>query len=270
MQVLMDAVARYAGGQASSDELRKTFGDYLQRFPLHRPAVLQWLTEAVASGRVSDKIPPMLTRELEEPPAPVPKATVKPAAPQFVWTLPWQRFRNTILISAAVVAVAAYVGFNLMGGQMDGQMDGQGANRVEGNVIHDSVAASSVALTAEQQQDVTDTLALAAGNLQQAQQAASNEELVYVLSEGANNLKDLLEHVKQIDPENAQAQQHRENAATLYSGKARELLQSGDVVQAHAMVAHGLALMPGNRELTNLDKDVLERCKQNSVACANP
>jgi hypothetical protein len=275
MQVLMDSIAHFAGGQASREELCKIFHDYLQRFPSHRPAVVQWLDEAVVSGRVSGRIPEMLAEELKEPPAETDKARPAAAAdapkPLVAWRLPWQRYLPGALVTAAVLFVAVAIYGKAHRESQDDQSAAKPIVVASVDMASDRRETRSETLSPEAQKDVEETLTLAADNLRQAKNAPSNQELVYFLSEGTNNLNDLLEHIAQVDPNDTRARQFREDAATLYLGKARDLLGADQLAEANSMTIHGLEIMPDNGELLRLRREVLaQRCSHDAVNCDSP
>jgi hypothetical protein len=126
------------------------------------------------------------------------------------------------------------------------------------------VPRSTVELTEEQKQEVTEKLELAELLFEGVSMEQSPDEMLAVLSEGANNVNNVLQSVLVIDPGNPTALKRQSRIADLYSRKARELTDAGDGKSASQLVNAGLRLRPRNRDLLRLRAEL---CRQNAAAC---
>ena len=120
-------------------------------------------------------------------------------------------------------------------------------------------------LTPEQQRDIDDKLYLANQSLEQAKTAQSAADVAYLLSEGANNVNDLLSNVLTIDPTNEQAQRLKDATAHLYWSNARALFAQHKLADAMKLVGYGTKVVPESRELFRLKRDI---CDSDASACA--
>jgi hypothetical protein len=111
---------------------------------------------------------------------------------------------------------------------------------------------------------VTEKLTLAQEFFDDVKLSQTPEEMLSSLSEGANNVNQILENVLATDPGNPTAMKLRARVADLYSQKARQLADSGDVHNASLLVKAGLRLRPQNRELFRLRREL---CRANPAAC---
>jgi hypothetical protein len=120
-------------------------------------------------------------------------------------------------------------------------------------------------LTPEQQRDIDDKLYLANQSLEQAKTAQSATDVAYLLSEGANNVNDLLSDVLTIDPANEQALQLKGTTAHLYWSNARALFAQHKLADAMKLVSYGTKVAPESPELFKLKRDI---CDRDASACA--
>jgi hypothetical protein len=123
---------------------------------------------------------------------------------------------------------------------------------------------AAVNLTPEQKRDVAEKLTLAQEFFDDVQLSQSPEEMLAALSEGANNVNQILENVLATDPGNRTAMKLRGQVADLYSQKARQLADAGDVHNASLLVKAGLRLRPRHRELFLLRREL---CRASAADC---
>ena len=165
-----------------------------------------------------------------------------------------RRFRVPIVLAGLALAGAAvYVSKEYFRDYYEGQMLPHG----QGPVQHKK-------LTLEQQREVDDDLFLAKDSLQSADVTGPAEQLAYVLSEGANNVNQILDSVLEKDPGDAKALAMKSDIANLYTQKARLEMNAGHAAVAATLIRNGRKAEPSNRELFRLQQEV---CDQNPVAC---
>ena len=121
-----------------------------------------------------------------------------------------------------------------------------------------------VDISAGQQKQVAEYLAQAGDNLKEAKLTLSPQDLTYILSDGANNVHEIVRAALAIEPDNKSALKMKSEIATLYAQKARTLLDAGGAAQAMALVRKGLAEKPNDRDLNHLNRDI---CKKDLQAC---
>lgn len=123
-----------------------------------------------------------------------------------------------------------------------------------------------VEVTAAQRDQLEDYLTQAENNLKSARLAMAPDELTYVLSEGVNNVDEILKAALAIQPDNAQALQLEAKIARLYEDKARVLLDKDhrSSAVALALVRSGLKAQPYDHALRRLEMNI---CKDQPAAC---
>jgi hypothetical protein len=122
-----------------------------------------------------------------------------------------------------------------------------------------------VDITAAQQKQVAEYLTEAGDNLKEAKVSLSAEDLTYILSDGANNVHEIVRAALAIEPDNKSALKMKSEIAALYAQKARTLLDAGGTAQAMTLVRKGLMEKPYDRDLGRLNRDI---CKKDLQACA--
>jgi hypothetical protein len=120
-------------------------------------------------------------------------------------------------------------------------------------------------LTPAQRQEVEDSMFLANESMRDARAATSADQLSYLLSEGANNVNQILDSVLAVDPDNPEALQMKAAGADLYAQKARELRHDGNNGEAVAMIRFGRK-MADNRDLYRMEQ---EMCQTDARLCQN-
>jgi hypothetical protein len=112
-------------------------------------------------------------------------------------------------------------------------------------------------------------LGQAGDSLKEAKLSLSPDDLTYILSDGANNVHEIVRAALAIEPDNKTALKMKAAIATLYAQKARTLLAAGGstqaMTQAMTLVRKGLMEKPHDRDLNRLTRDI---CKKDLQACA--
>ena len=119
------------------------------------------------------------------------------------------------------------------------------------------------ALTAEQQQEIDDHIALAKDYMRDATAGTRSEELKYILSDGPNSVNDILNSVLQIHPTQQQALQLKADVANLYAERARVLTNEHRVPEALDLVRYGRQVLPSSQELFRLEQSI---CRMDALA----
>jgi serine/threonine protein kinase len=135
---------------------------------------------------------------------------------------------------------------------------------VENDLALPELPQRHVDINAAQKKQVAEYLAQAGDNLKEAKLSLSPDDLTYILSDGANNVYEIVHAALLIEPDNKSALKMRSEIATLFAQKARTLLDGGRAAQAMALVAKGLAVKNNDRDLTRLKHDI---CKKDIQAC---
>jgi serine/threonine protein kinase len=112
------------------------------------------------------------------------------------------------------------------------------------------------ALPAEKFQEVEDNLALATDFLGDATPDKNVEQLTSILSEGLNNVNDIVEDVLRIDPGEPRALEIKRKIAAIYAVRVRELLGKRQLGAAHNLVRTARKVQPDSQELFRLDQDI--------------
>jgi serine/threonine protein kinase len=112
------------------------------------------------------------------------------------------------------------------------------------------------ALSPEQLQDIEESLLLATDYLRDATPATSIEDLKYILSEGPNNVNDIVEGVLRIDPREPRALEIKQKIAGTYSARASELLRERKFDAALDLVRTARQTQPDSQELFALEQDI--------------
>jgi hypothetical protein len=118
-------------------------------------------------------------------------------------------------------------------------------------------------LTAEQHHEIDDLLYLGKDALNQAKGVQSADEMISLLSKGANNLHDILMTVRELDPSNPQALQMTDDAARAYAGFARSKQGSNRLEDAFKLITEGQKF-EHTRELLRLRQDL---CRTSPEVC---
>jgi serine/threonine protein kinase len=158
--------------------------------------------------------------------------------------------------AAAVVLGALTIGAHLYRGYIEEETIG---------VIDDGPAPPhNTVLTPEQKQDVEGKLDLAQVYFDSVTPDLTPAELVSALSDGPFGVTQILDDVLKTDPGNPAALKLRRKVVDIYSRKARQLADAGDVKNASQLANAGLRLQPRHRALFLLRRDL---CSKDATAC---
>jgi serine/threonine protein kinase len=123
-----------------------------------------------------------------------------------------------------------------------------------------------VNITAAQGRQIADYLAQAKEALGSVKLEMSGDELAYVLTDGVNNVDEILKAALAIQPDNSDALDLEARIARLYEQKARAVLEQGAAAAALTLVRNGLKAQPYDRGLRRLQKEI---CKRGDAVCAS-
>jgi hypothetical protein len=119
-------------------------------------------------------------------------------------------------------------------------------------------------LSPEQQQDVDGKLDLAQEYFASVSLDGPPDEILAALSDGAFGVTQILDDVLATDPGNPTALKLRRKVVDIYSRKARQLADKGDIKTASRFVNAGLRLEPRHTALFLLRRDL---CSKDATAC---
>jgi serine/threonine protein kinase len=111
-------------------------------------------------------------------------------------------------------------------------------------------------LSPEQLQDIDESLLLAADYLRDATPATSIDDLKYILSEGPNNVNDIVEGVLRIDPREPRALEIKQRIASAYADRTNELLRERKFDAARDLVRTARQIQPDSQALFMLEQDI--------------
>jgi serine/threonine protein kinase len=119
-------------------------------------------------------------------------------------------------------------------------------------------------LTASQQDEIDSLIRLAQIQMELIGDAASAEDITYVLSFGPNNVVQLVETVLQIDPGYEAALELRQRVFDAYLEKARALEDAEDYEQALTLTRNAEAVIPNTPTVLRLQRSI---CESAPAAC---
>jgi serine/threonine protein kinase len=122
-----------------------------------------------------------------------------------------------------------------------------------------------VNITAAQEKQVAEYMAEAGDNLKEATLSLSPEDLASILSDGANNVFDIVHAAQLIEPDDKSALKMQSAIATLYAKKAQMLLDAGSTAQALTLVRKGLLAKSWDHELNSMRQDI---CAKDPEICS--
>jgi serine/threonine protein kinase len=131
-------------------------------------------------------------------------------------------------------------------------------------VVH--AEGTQAALTAEQQREIEDHLALAKDYMRDATPATRIEDLKYILSDGPNSVNDILNGVLQVHPTDQAALKLKADVANVYAERARLLTGERRVTEALDLVRYGRQVLPASQELFRLEQSI---CRMDALAARN-
>jgi tRNA A-37 threonylcarbamoyl transferase component Bud32 len=166
--------------------------------------------------------------------------------------------KNRVWISAAS-AVAVVLLLVVAASTYRGYAQDQALNAM----LWPAVASPLQPLNADQQHEVEDVLYLAGEALTQAKRARSPQDFSAIMSNGANNVHDMLMTVRMLDPANARALQLTDEAAQAYAQFARAQVDASKPADAYQLVLEGQKFQH-TRELLRLRQDI---CRRSPSTC---
>jgi serine/threonine protein kinase len=119
-----------------------------------------------------------------------------------------------------------------------------------------------VKLTADQRKEVSEYLILAGDDLKDAKPDMDPQDLSYVLSDGPNNVDEIVNAALKIEPDNKTALGMKATIASLYGERARQLSDAGRLRDAMPLIKRGLIAKPNDRTLMRLQRDICNRDMQ--------
>lgn len=108
----------------------------------------------------------------------------------------------------------------------------------------------------EQVQSVDDSLLLAEDYLRDATPVTTIDDLKYILTEGPNNVNDIVDGVLRIDPGEPRALELKRKIAGAYAARADELLRQRQFDAALDLVHAARDVQPDSQELFGLEQNV--------------
>ena len=111
-------------------------------------------------------------------------------------------------------------------------------------------------LTADQQREIREDLALAKDYLAEATPTLRTEDLKAILSDGANSVNDILDIVLKVDPAQPEALRLKAYVADIYASRARALLEQKHVPEALDMVRYSRQVTPESQDLFRLEQKI--------------
>jgi serine/threonine protein kinase len=178
------------------------------------------------------------------------------------------KYRLTLGVTVLVLfVIGGYTGWNVARDYIEMQTLGSESP-------DEDVDSPPRVLTTKQRHDVEDALVLASDTLEQAKGSASPDDLMYLFSEGANNLRQILSSITAIDPSNAKAQALELQAAQIYFTSAQRQHESEQDEKAALLADRGLQMLPASRasQVMELKRDMLQLkaavCAANPTICA--
>lgn len=122
---------------------------------------------------------------------------------------------------------------------------------------------SGTPLTAEQQQEIADYIALARDYMRDATPATRTEDLKYILTDGPNSVNDILNAVLKVDSTQRDALKLQTDVANVYAERARILAGEQRVTEALDLVRYGRQVLPSSQELFRLEQSF---CRMDAMA----
>jgi hypothetical protein len=119
-------------------------------------------------------------------------------------------------------------------------------------------------LTTDQQVEIDGLIRLAQIQFASIDEQSSAENIMYVLSDGPNNVVHLMETVLQIDSGYEAALGLRQQVFDAYLAKARELESADDFQQAIALTRNAEKVIPDTGTVLRLQRRI---CENSPAAC---
>ena len=142
---------------------------------------------------------------------------------------------------------------------------------IEDNLLRPEPTRRHVAITPTQKEQVAEYLTQASEDfkdamVKDAKGSLSPDQLIYLLSDGANNVYEIVGAALAIEPDNKSAAQMKSQIVNVYAQKARILLDAGKTARAMTFVRKGLMVKDTDRGLNRLYRDI---CKKDLLVCTD-
>ncbi len=111
-------------------------------------------------------------------------------------------------------------------------------------------------LTPERLREIADNLVLAADYLTDAKSDLPADQLKSILSDGPNNVNDILNDVLTMDPKNAEALKLKDRVAEIYARRSQQLLEMNRTAEALDLVRYARAVKPASEEMFKLEQTI--------------
>jgi serine/threonine protein kinase len=115
---------------------------------------------------------------------------------------------------------------------------------------------SEAALTPERRQEISDNLVLATDYLTDAKPDIPADQLKSILSDGPNNVNDILSDVLAADPKNPQALKLKERVAGIYAERSQQSLEGNRTAEALDLVRYARAVQPDSEAMFKLEQTI--------------
>jgi serine/threonine protein kinase len=142
---------------------------------------------------------------------------------------------------------------------------------IEDDLLRPEPTRRHVAITPAQKEQVAEYLAQANEDykdamVKDAMGSLSPDQLTYLLSDGANNVYEIVGAALAIEPDNKSAEQMKSQIVNVYAQKARILLDAGKTARAMTFVRKGLMVKDTDRGLNHLYREI---CKKDLQVCSD-
>ncbi len=176
-----------------------------------------------------------------------------------------KRRRMAVLFAALVLAVIAFFSVRYYGMAVeDRAMDDRGRMRTP-NVK--PRPAERPALTAEQKDEMDGLISLAEIQFDSISDEMSANDLIYFLSDGPNNVIQLVETVLQVDPGYEVALELRQRVFDLYLTKAAQLRDEEEYESALSLTRKADAVIPNTGTVVRLLRSICNSAPADWAAC---
>jgi hypothetical protein len=167
------------------------------------------------------------------------------------------------LVALLAIVVLTFVGLRYYEMAVEDRAIG---DRVRTQTPNGTAPAERPVLTAEQQAEVDGLINLAEFQFNSISDQMGADELIYFLSDGPNNVSQLVAAVLQIDPGHEAALQLRQRVFDAYLAKARALESEEAYQQAMTITRNADAVIPNTGTVLRLQRRI---CESAPAACVS-
>jgi serine/threonine protein kinase len=165
------------------------------------------------------------------------------------------------LVALLAIVVLTFVGLRYYEMAVEDRAIG---DRVRTQTPNGTAPAERPVLTAEQQAEVDGLINLAEFQFNSISEEMGADELIYFLSDGPNNVSQLVAAVLQVDPGHEAALQLRQRVFDVYLAKARALEGEEAYQQAMTLTRNADAVIPNTGTVLRLQRSI---CESAPAAC---